>query len=133
MSATWEQVAATSLVDALAALRKAEAAVEKALALVQGQTPAADIKVGAAVRTTSVQVLAVLAQSPDPISLQDIADGVIAIRRGEDTPRLRGGTRYQEMCRNALIRLISQGVVKRVEPTSRTERMRFARVSRGAM
>lgn len=120
-------VAGTALIDALAALRRAQQAIELALAHVQGQTPAREVKASAAVRTTSVQVMHALAQAPDPLTLQDIADAVVAIRRGEDEPKKRGGTRYQELCRTALARLVKQGLIERVEPNSRTERMRFRR------
>jgi hypothetical protein len=58
----------------------------------------------------------------------EIAEGVVAIRRGEDEPRVGGGTRYQEMCRSALLRLIERGLVARVEPTDRRGLMRFRRV-----
>lgn len=126
---TSDMIAATALVDALAALRKAEQAVQIALAHVQGRTPPRDVKASAAVRTTSVQVLHALSQAPHPITLQDVADAVVSIRRGEDEPRKRGGTRYQELCRTALVRLIDRGLVERVEPATRTERMRFRRTT----
>lgn len=51
------------------------------------------------------------------------------VRRGEDVPRRKGGTRYQEMCRTALGRLIERGLVERVEPSNRNERMRFQRAT----
>jgi hypothetical protein len=101
-------VAATSLVDALSALEAARNAVSAALAAVQGQTPARDIKASVAVRTTGVQVLHALAKSPEPLTLQEIADEVVAIRRSEDEPKPGGGTRYQEMCRTAIGRLIER-------------------------
>lgn len=125
---TPEMVAATALIDALAALRRAQQSVEVAMAYVQGRMPPREVKASAAVRTTSVQVLHALAQAPEPLTLQDIADAVIAIRRGEDEPKKHGGTRYQELCRTAIGRLARQGLVERVEPTSRDERMRFRRV-----
>jgi hypothetical protein len=123
---TGDMIAATALVDAMAALRKAQSALEIALAVVQARTPPREIKASAAVRTTSVQVLHALSQAPHPITLQDVADAVLAIRRGEDEPRRGGGTRYQELCRNALLRLIERGLVERVAPTLKTDRMRFA-------
>jgi hypothetical protein len=129
-SATDSTIAAASaLVTALAALTQAKASVERALGILQSEAPPADgLKTGAAVRTTSVQILHALTQSSDPMSLAAIAESVVAIRRGEDQPK-GGGTRYQEMCRSSLKRLIAQGVVERVEPTSKHDLMRFRRVN----
>lgn len=73
--------------------------------------------------------MSVLANSAGPITLIDIADGILAIRRGEDEPKIRGGTRYQEMCRSSLVRLIERGLVERVPPKSRDELMRFRRTN----
>jgi hypothetical protein len=120
--------AASTLVDALAALEQAKKAVSAALSLIKGEMPAPDIKVSAAVRTTGVQVLHALAGSSEPMTLQDIADAIVAIRRGEDEPKPGGGTRYQEMCRTALGRLVERGVVRRIEPSSKSDRMRFERI-----
>jgi hypothetical protein len=126
---TGDMIAATALIDAMAALRKADQALQIALAHVQGRTPPREVKASAAVRTTSVQVMHALAQAPDPLTLQDIADFVVAIRRGEDEPKSHGGTRYQELCRTAIGRLAKQGLIERGEPTSKDQRMRFRRVA----
>lgn len=119
--------AASALIEALAALRKAEAAVNAALGLIGTTSPAPVTRASAAVRTTGTQVMAVLGAAGEPLTLIDIADGVCAIRRGEDEPKPRGGTRYQEMCRSAILRLIERGLVERVEPTDRRGMMRFQR------
>lgn len=121
--------AASALIDALAALRKAELAINDALALIGTSSPAATTRVMVATRTTGTQILSVLANSACPLTLIDIADGVIAIRRGEDEPKGRGGTRYQEMCRSSLVRLIDRGLVERVPPKSRDGFMRFRRTN----
>jgi len=120
------QTVADALVDALAALTKAESAVTQALAALGADTHAPIASVSVAVRTTSTQVLSVLAQASGPLTLYDVADGVLAIRRGEDTPKRGGGTRYGEMCRTALARLIERGMVVRVEPAECSGRMRYA-------
>ena len=73
--------------------------------------------------------MAALAAAGEPITLIDIADAVVALRRGEDEPRARGGTRYQEMCRSALLRLIERGLVERVPPTDKRGLMRFRRMT----
>lgn len=121
--------AASALIDALAALRKAEVAINAALALIGTSSQAAPTRVMAAKRTTGTQILSVLANSAGPLTLIDIADGILAIRRGEDEPKGRGGTRYQEMCRSSLVRLIERGLVERVPPKSRDEFMRFRRTN----
>lgn len=121
--------AASALIDALAALRKAEAAINTALALIGTSSQAATTRVMAAKRTTGTQILSVLANSAGPLTLIDIADGILAIRRGEDEPKGRGGTRYQEMCRSSLARLIERGLVERVPPKNRDEFMRFRRTN----
>lgn len=121
--------AASALIDALAALRKAEAAINAALAMIGTSSQVVTTRIGAAKRTTGTQILSVLANSAAPLTLIDIADGVVAIRRGEDEPRIGGGTRYQELCRSSLARLIQRGLVERVEPASRNELMRFRRTN----
>lgn len=121
--------AAAALIEALAALHKAEVAINTALSLIGTTSPAPVTRVSAAVRTTGTQVMAVLSAASEPLTLIDIADGVCAIRRGEDEPRARGGTRYQEMCRSSILRLIERGLVKRVEPTDKRGRMRFQRTT----
>jgi hypothetical protein len=125
-----EQSISDALVDALSALARAEAAVQLALSMVGSDAPPVATRLGAAVRTTSTQVVSVLATASEPLELRDIADGVCAIRRGEDVPKGRGGTRYGEMCRTAISRLIERGMVVRVEPTDKNQRMRFALATR---
>jgi hypothetical protein len=120
--------AASALVDALAALATATKAVNAALGEIQGGAPATT-REAVAQRTTGTQVLAALATAGEPLTLQDVADAIVAIRRGEDEPRRGGGTRYQEMCRNALSRLIERGLVERVEPETKRGLMRFRRVA----
>jgi hypothetical protein len=124
------QTVADALVDALSALAKAEAAVQLALSALGQDAPPPVTRLGAAQRTTSTQVMSILANASEPLDLRDIADGVCAIRQGVDVPKGRGGTRYGEMCRTAITRLIERGLVVRVEPTDRTGRMRFALASR---
>jgi hypothetical protein len=121
--------AATALVNALAALAQARREIEAALHCVGAEGYEPPTRQSAAVRTTGTQVLYVLSSAAEPLALPDIADGVCALRRGEDEPKARGGTRYQEMCRTALARLIERGLVVRVEPTTKRGLMRFARVS----
>jgi hypothetical protein len=123
--------AASALTDALVALRMAEQAINVALTAIGATSPKPDdnTRTKAAVRTTSTQVLAVLSSAGEPLSLIDVADGVVALRRGEDVPRKRGGTRYQEMCRTAIARLVARGLVERVPPTDRTSLMRFQRTA----
>ena len=126
------QTIADALVDALGALAKAEAAVRTAMAAIGRDAPPPVTRFGAAVRATSTQVVSVLAVAGEPLELRDIADGVCAIRRDVDEPRGRGGTRYGEMCRAALARLVERGIVVGVPPDDKTGRMRFALVGRGA-
>ena len=118
--------AAGALLDALAAIRRAEAAINVALGLIGTGAPAPTTRLRVAERTTGTQVRAVLAAAGAPLTLVDIADGVLAIRRGEDEPKGRGGTRYQEMCRSSLARLIAAGLVERVPPEDGRGFMRFA-------
>jgi hypothetical protein len=119
---------ATALVEALMALRKATDQINVAIAAIDsGYVP--PTRQMAAQRTTSTQIMAILAGTGEPMTLIDIADGVVALRRDEDTPKGRGGTRYQEMCRTALRRLIDRGLVGRVEPTDPRGLMRFQRIS----
>ena len=96
-----------------------------------GDTPPPITRFGAAVRTTSTQVVSVLAAASEPLELRDIADGVCAIRQGVDEAKGRGGTRYGEMCRTAITRLIERGIVVRVPPGDKQGRMRFALAGRG--
>ena len=117
--------AASALLDALVALRQAEAAVNAALRLLGTGSPHPTDRKRITERTTSTQIRAVLAAASEPLTLIDIADGVLAIRRGEDEPKGRGGTRYQELCRSSLARLIEGRLVERVPPTDRTGFMRF--------
>jgi hypothetical protein len=124
-------IAASALIDALAALHKAEQAINDALSAIKQDAPAPVTRQMVAVRTTGTQVLSVLSASAEPLTLIDIADGVVAIRRGEDTPKPHGGTRYQEMCRTALQRLILRGLVRRVEPTDKRGLMKFERIIAG--
>ena len=119
--------AANALIDALSALAMARDAVNAALLAVGADAPEPPTRQGAVVRTTSTQIMSVLAASSDPLTLIDIADGVCALRRGEDEPKKGGGTRYQEMCRTSLSRLIDRGLVARVPPASKTDLMRFKR------
>jgi hypothetical protein len=121
--------AASALVEALSALHKAEQAINEALTAIGAEAPDPVTRQAVAVRTTGTQVLSVLSAASEPLTLIDIADGVVALRRGEDTPRPRGGTRYQEMCRTALHRLILRGLVRRVEPKDKRDLMRFERVT----
>ena len=121
--------AATAITDALVALAQAERALNTALAAIGSDAPAIVSRTQAAVRTTGTQVLAVLAAAGDPLTLIDIADGVCAMRRGEDVPRKNGGTRYQEMCRTAITRLIDRGLVERVPPDDKRGLMRFRRTT----
>jgi hypothetical protein len=120
---------ARALVEALAALRQAETAVNAALRLIEGEPAQVASRTGAAVRTTGVQILAVLAAHSQPLSLSEIADGVSSVRRDEDKPKRGGGTRYQELCRTSLHRLIARGLVERVEPPDKRRGglVRFAR------
>jgi hypothetical protein len=122
--------AASALIEALARLKQVEAAINAALDQIGTTSPPPVTRVSAAVRTTGTQIIAVLAAAAEPLTLIDIADGVLAIRRGEDEPRQRGGTRYQEMCRSSLARLIDRGLVERVDPSGRHELMRFRRTSK---
>lgn len=126
-----QQTIADALVDALVALAKAEASVQLALSSMGQDAPPPVTRLGAAVRHTSTQVVSVLANACEPLELRDIADGVCAIRKGMDVPKGRGGTRYGEMCRTAITRLIERGVVTRVEPKDRASKMRFTLASRG--
>jgi hypothetical protein len=112
--------------DALAALKVAESAVNQALALIGTDEPLPTDRHRIGERTTGTQVRAVLASASAPLTLVDIADGVMAIRRGEDTPKGRGGTRYQEMCRSSIARLIDHGLVRRIPPPDGKGFMRFA-------
>lgn len=121
--------AASALVDALASLAKAQQAVNLALAHIGAGTPPPPTRKHAAVRTTGTQIMAVLAAAAEPLTLIDIADGVVAIRRDEDEPKKRGGTRYQELCRTSLSRLIDRGLVERVPPADKKGLMRFRRKS----
>lgn len=115
---------ALALVEALSALRMAEDEVRRALATLDNDfyPPRRERP---AVRTTGTQIMAVLARAGEPMNLIDIADAVIAMRRDEDAPRKRGGTRYQEICRTALQRLIERALVRRIEPTTPRGRMHF--------
>lgn len=123
-----ELTVAAVLVEALAAISQAKAQIEAALAAASaGLTHVPATRRTAAVRTTSTQILTILAEIGQPTTLVDIADAVVALRRDEDEPRRGGGTRYQEMCRNALTRLIERGLVRRVEPTDRRGMMMFER------
>lgn len=130
MAAT--QTVADALVDALSALAKAEAAVQLALSALGQDAPPPVTRLGVAQRTTSTQVVSVLANASEPLELRDIADGVCAIRQGVDVPKARGGSRYGEMCRTAVTRLVERGVVVRVEPSDKLGRMRFTLAGRVA-
>jgi hypothetical protein len=121
--------AASALVEALSALHRAEQAINQALTAIGAEAPDPVTRQMVAVRTTGTQVLSVLSAASEPLTLIDIADGVVALRRGEDTPKPRGGTRYQEMCRTALQRLILRGLVRRIEPTNKRGLMKFERVA----
>lgn len=125
------QNAASSLVTALAALKTAEAAIDAALANLRGNEGRVSTRQACAIRSTALQVLDVLTQAGEPLVLADIADGVVALRRGEDEIRKQGGTRYQEICRNAIKRLEKQKLIVRVPPTNKHELMRFARATCG--
>lgn len=118
---------AAQLVEALAHLAKAQSTVNAVLLAMGTKTPPPTTREHAARRTTSLQILCVMADYAEPITLIDIADGVVAIRRGEDEPKKQGGTRYQEMCRTSLSRLIERGIVERVEPETKRGMMRFRR------
>jgi hypothetical protein len=120
--------AASALTDALAALQMARQAVEAALGHIGAEGYEAPTRLGAARRTTGTQILEILSTYRDPMTLIDIADAICAMRRGEDEPRARGGTRYQEIARSSLARLIERGLVRRVEPKNNRELMRFERV-----
>jgi hypothetical protein len=118
-----------ALAKADAALAKAEAAVTLALSALGQEAPPPVTRLEVGARTTSTQVMTILARAGGPLTLVDIADGVVAIRRGKDTPKRRGGTRYQELCRTALTRLIDRGVVERVPPADNRGMMRFQRIA----
>ena len=120
-------VAASALVDALSALRRAEAAVNAALAHMGTGLPVPAVRVSAAQHTTGTQILTVLASAGGPLTLGEIADAVVALRRGLDEPKAGGGTRYGELCRSSILRLIDRGLVRRVEPKDNKGLMRFAR------
>jgi hypothetical protein len=124
--------AASALTDALVALAAAERAINAALAQIGAEAPPPVTRSEVAARTTSTQVLSVLAAAVDPLTLIDVADGVVAIRRGEDEPKKGGGTRYQELCRTALARLVERGLVERVSTDNKTGRMMFRRTQIGA-
>ena len=89
--------------------------------------PVPAVRVSAAQRTTGTQILTVLASAGGPLTLGEIADAVVALRRGLDEPKARGGTRYGELCRSSILRLIDRGLVQRVEPANRRGYVRFAR------
>jgi hypothetical protein len=121
--------ATSALIDALAALAKAEKAINLALAAIGLEAPKPPTRTQVAVRSSGAQILAILASAGEPITLIDIADGIVAMRRDEDEPRKRGGTRYQELARNALGRLIDRGLVERVPPPNRHGFMKFQRTT----
>jgi len=127
MSVTLTNPATAALIDALVALATARKAVEAALGQLGAEGYEPPTRQGAATRTTGTQVLYALSEAAEPLTLIDIADAVCALRHGEDEPRKGGGTRYQEMCRSSLMRLIERGLVERVEPTDRKGMMRFKR------
>ena len=119
---------ANALIEALADIAKAKASIQAALDALKSDTPLITAtRQMAAQRTTGTQILAVLAQAGEPLTLTEIADSVVAVRRGEDEPRKNGGTRYQELCRASLVRLIDRGLAIRVEPTEKRGLMRFTR------
>ena len=109
---------ASALVEALSALHKAEQAINEALTSIGAEAPVPMTREMVAVRTTETQVLAVLAAAAEPLTMIDIADGVVALRRGED-----------KMCRTALMRLIFRGLVRGIKPTDKRGLMRFERVT----
>jgi len=118
--------AAAALSEALIALRQAELAVQSALAALAGE-PQRHAPQNPAQRTTTAQILMTLTKAAEPLTLAEIAAGVVAVRTGlEDRPRKNGGTQWQENCRKALSRLIDQGVVVRVPPPNKTGFMAFA-------
>lgn len=119
--------AAAALTEALVALAEAERAINLALSAIGAAEPPPVTRQEVAVRTTSTQILSVLASSNLPLTLIDVADGVVAIRRGEDEPKKGGGTRYREMCRTALVRLIDRGLVERIPPPDKNGFMKFRR------
>jgi hypothetical protein len=118
---------AQMIVEALASNAKARDLLNQALALcgIDPVDPPGRERV--AQRTTGTQIMAVLASHDGPMSLGEIADCVAGMRRGEDEPRKQGGTRYQEMCRTSIVRLIERGMVERVEPETKRGLMRFER------
>jgi hypothetical protein len=118
--------AASALLDAIVALDRAKAAINTALRSIGTDEPLPTDRKRIGERTTGTQIRAVLAAASEPLTLIDIADGVLAIRRGEDEPKGRGGTRYQEMCRSSLARLIERGLVRRVPPPDKKGFVRFA-------
>ena len=120
-------VLTTLLVEALAHLARAQQAVNTVLAAIGTGTAQPDTRAHAAQRTTGTQILAVMADHHGPVTLLDITDGVVALRRSEDEPRKGGGTRYQEICRTSLGRLIDRGLVERVPPADKRGLMRFRR------
>jgi hypothetical protein len=105
---TPEMAVASALVEALERPAQSASLSRSGAGVIQGRLPIQAAVAPAAVRTTGVQVMHVLGSAGSPLTLQDIADGVVAIRRDEDVPKARGGTRYQEMCRTALGRLIER-------------------------
>jgi hypothetical protein len=115
------------LSEAETLLARATRMVAEAFAILAEDAPPAPPRQHAAVRTTSTQILRVLAEHGTPLTLVDIADGVAALRRSDDEPRKNGGTKYQEMCRSSLARMIEQGRIVRVPPPDRRGLMQFAR------
>ena len=123
MVARIQQDAASALVDALAALAQAEAAVQLALVSLGQDTPAPG-----AVRpfhTTAGHIMAVLALAKEPLELRDIADRVCALKKDTDTPKSGGGTRYGELCRLSVTRQIERGRICQVAPAHPAGRPRF--------
>lgn len=119
---------AAAMLDALRSLARVKQTIETALASLDTSAPEPMTRRGAAVRTTSTQIMAVLLAASEPLTLIDIADGVVALRQGEDEPK-GGSTRYRELCRTSLARLVNQGVVERVPPSDRAGLMRFQRMT----
>jgi hypothetical protein len=130
MIQTSETIKLTSeLVAALSDLASAQRRINAVLGALGSGSPPTPSRVSAAVRTTSTQILAVLSAAGEPLTLIDIADGVVALRRGEDEPRKGGGTRYQELARSSLARLVERNLVRRVPPAAKNELMKFERVT----
>lgn len=125
-------ILARELVSARADIANCLARIDRVLALARdglGSVATGDYYAGVAASTTAVHVSTVLASSRSPLSIPEIADQVAALRGIPDSPRAGGGTRIQEMVRNALIRMRKRGRVEVVNPDKRGGFARYQLVS----